>query len=293
MTLPLRHYGATGIAVTALGLGTTRLGNPALDPSQFLAVLDLAVEGGINLIDTAPSYGVAELRLGGWLPGHRDAVVLATKLGYGVPGIEDWTGPCITAGVDQALRRLNTDRIDIAHLHSCPLDVLRREGLIRALEEAKQAGKIRAIAYSGEGDALDYATATGRFDGYMASLNLCDQRVVDEVLPTLGSGGFLAKRPLANAPWRFAECPPDDEARFYWPRWQVLDLPDPGMPWGELAIRFAVWHAGVSAAVVGTANPEHLREDIRWSEQGPLPEDLLAVVREAFRRHDDGWTGVT
>lgn len=292
MTLPLRHYGATGIAVTALGLGTTRLGNPALAPSEFVAVLDLALEGGINLIDTAPSYGVSEVRLGGWLPGHRDAVVLSTKLGYGVPGIEDWTGPCISAGVDQALRRLNTDRIDIAHLHSCPLDVLRHEGLIRALEDARQAGKIRAIAYSGENDALHHAMATGRFDGYMASLNLCDQRVIDEVLPGLAGKGYIAKRPLANAPWRFGECPGDDEAAFYWSRWQALGLPDPGMPWGELAIRFAVWHAGVSAAVVGTVNPEHLREDIRWSEQGPLPDDLVAIARDAFRRHDEGWAGV-
>jgi aryl-alcohol dehydrogenase-like predicted oxidoreductase len=292
VTLPLRAYGATGIRVSALGLGALQIGNPGLDEGTWRAVLDEVLDGGLNLIDSAPAYGLSEVRLGRWLRPHRDALVISTKLGYAVPGVVDWTGPCITAGVDRALGRLDTDRIDIAHLHSCPLDVLRRDDVIRALEDAKRAGKVRAIAYAGENEALRHAIDSGRFDGCMASLNLCDQRVVDETLPRLGGMGFIAKRPLANAPWRFAGYPHEDEARFYWSRWLALGLPDPGMPWGELAIRFAVWHAGVSAAVVGTANPEHLREDIRWSLHGPLPAQVLAGVRDAFRRRDDGWTGV-
>jgi aryl-alcohol dehydrogenase-like predicted oxidoreductase len=291
MTIPPRHYGATDVVVSALGLGAMPLGNPGLGESAVVALLDLAEAAGITLLDTAPSYGVSEERLGRWLRQRRDMFAISTKLGYGVPGIEEWTGPCIAAGVDLALRQLQTDRLDIAHLHSCPLGILQRDDVIRAMEDAKRAGKVLAIAYSGEGDALRYAVQTGRFDGFMASLNLFDQRVIDELLPRLGGKGFIAKRPLANAPWRFSERPRGDYSESYWLRWRKMHLPDPGMPWGEMAIRFAVWHQGVASAIVGTANVDHLRENLMWAARGPLPNTTVAQIRDAFRRHDEDWTG--
>ncbi len=289
--LPARAYGDTGITVSALGLGTIPLGNARLTDREAFDVLDYAEHAGIRLIDTAPSYGVSEPRLGHWLQGRRDAFVISSKLGYGAPGIEDWTGPCITAGVDLALQRLRTDRLDIAHLHSCPLATLQREDILRAIEDAKRAGKVRAIAYSGENEALRYALEAGRFDGVMASLNLFDQRVSREVIPRLGGMGFIAKRPLANAPWRFATLPTGDYCEPYWRRWQTMALDDPGMPWGELALRFAVWHRGVAAAVVGSADTRHLAECVAWVEHGPLPEALVARLCEAFQRCDTGWEG--
>ena len=290
--LPSRTYGHAALSVSALGLGAIQLGEPGVDETQVAALLDAALDAGITLIDTAPGYGQSEARLGAWLARHPDpGLVLSTKLGYGVAGIEDWTGACIAAGVEQALRRLHVERIAIAHLHSCPLDILRREEVIAALEAAKQAGKVGAIAYSGEGEALAYAVETGRFDGYMASLNFLDQRVIEQVLPRLGDRGFIAKRPLANSPWRFAEHPHGDYSEVYWLRWRKMALPDFGMPWGELAIRFAVWHEGVSSAVAGTAHAQHLREIVAWAERGPLPQALVETLRDAFRRHDQDWTG--
>ena len=131
---------------------------------------------------------------------RRDQAVISTKLGYGVAGVADWTGAWITGGVEQALRILRTDRIDIAHLHSCPRAVLERGEVIDALDRAKAAGKLRAIAYSGENEDLDYALACGRFDGLMASLNPFEQRTADRVLPALHGVGFIAKRPVANHP---------------------------------------------------------------------------------------------
>jgi aryl-alcohol dehydrogenase-like predicted oxidoreductase len=291
MTLAIRPYGATGMAISVLGLGTIPLGDRRLTDREADALLDEALAAGITLIDTAPSYGAAEQRLGRWLRGRRDALVISTKLGYAVPGIADWTGPCIAAGVDLALQRLRTDRLDIAHLHSCPLATLCRDDVLSALEAAKQAGKVRAIAYSGDGEALDYALQSGRFDGLMASFNLFDQRVSTEVLPRLGSMGFIAKRPLANAPWRFTAQPIGDYSEVYWQRWQAMNLADPGMPWAELALRFAIWHQGVSGVVVGSAQPEHLRQCVAWAQRGALPEDTLAELRACFERCDRGWVG--
>ncbi len=291
MSIPNRQYGNSDIHLSALGLGAAQLGDSAVDEGSAFALLEFARDAGINFVDTAPSYGRSEERLGRYFAKNPRAFAVSTKLGYGVPGIDDWTGPCIRAGIDLALQRLQIDHIDIAHFHSCPKETLQRDDVIRALEDARQHGKVRAAAYSGEGDALHFAVNCGRFDGFMASLNLFDQRVIDETLPLLHSKGFIAKRPLANAPWRFTHAPIGDYCEPYWHRWQTMQLPEPSMAWGEMATRFAVWQNGVVSAIVGTATIGHLRECLHWAEKGPLGADHLAALRDAFRRNDRDWIG--
>jgi aryl-alcohol dehydrogenase-like predicted oxidoreductase len=290
--IPTRAYGSTGLQLSALGLGAGQLGDERLSEADAEALLLGALDAGVSFIDTAPSYGVSEQRLGRYLGVRRDQAVISTKLGYGVPGIPDWTGPCITAGVEQALRVLRTDRIDIAHLHSCPRVVLEQGEVVDALAQAKQQGKLRAIAYSGENDDLRYALHSHRFDGLMASLNPFEQRVADEVLPSLGGLGFIAKRPVANAPWRFAEQPHGDYSEPYWLRMRAVGMAPPGdMPWGEFALRFTLSVPGVASAVVGTGRLAHLIENVGWAVKGPLPSDLVAAWRARFRERDEGWTG--
>lgn len=286
-----RPYGDTGLVVSALGLGAAQVGDPRLPESEAAALLAAAVDAGINLIDTAPSYGLSEQRIGRHLASRRNDIVLSTKLGYGVEGIDDWTGPCITAGIEQALRVLRTDRIDIAHLHSCPHATLARGDVVAALERAKRDGKIRAMAYSGENDDLAFALSMHRFDGFMASLNLCDQRVIDTTLPRLDGKGFIAKRPSANHPWRFAKAPVGDYCEPYWHRWKAMELSNRGMEWGELAIRFALSIPHVASAIVGTGSVAHLRQNIAWAEAGVLDAAAVDAWRIAFRARDDDWIG--
>jgi len=287
-----RSYGGTGIRVSALGLGAGQLGDERLSEAEAEALLLGAIDAGISLVDTAPSYGVSEPRIGRHLGARRDQVVLSTKLGYGVPDVPDWTGPCITGGVEQALRVLRTDRIDIAHLHSCPREVLERGEVVDALAAAKAAGKLLAIAYSGENEDLRYALDSGRFDGLMASFNPFEQRVADEVLPRLGGTGFIAKRPVANAPWRFADQPRGDYCEPYWLRMRAMGLAPPGeMPWGEFALRFTLSVPGVASAIVGTGRLAHLLENVAWASKGPLDEALVSQWRQRFRERDADWTG--
>jgi aryl-alcohol dehydrogenase-like predicted oxidoreductase len=200
-----RRYGSTDIFINPLGLGAAQIGDAQLDDAEVGILLNAAVDAGINLFDTAPSYGMSEERIGRHLATRRDEVVLSTKLGYGVSGFADWTGPCITAGIEQALKLLRTDYLDIAHFHSCPRQLLEQTDVIDALEAAKRAGKVRAMAYSGENEDLAWAVASGRFDGFMASLNICDQRIVSNTLPAMAGKGFIAKRAVANHPWRFEQ----------------------------------------------------------------------------------------
>jgi aryl-alcohol dehydrogenase-like predicted oxidoreductase len=292
MTIPIRPYGNTGLQLSALGLGAGQLGDERLSERDAEALLLGAIDAGVTLVDTAPSYGVSEPRIGKYLGARRNEVVLSTKLGYGVPGVPDWTGPCITGGVEQALRVLRTDRIDIAHLHSCPREVLERGEVVDALEAAKAAGKLRAIAYSGENEDLAYALACGRFDGLMASLNPFEQRVADAILPKLGGTGFIAKRPVANAPWRFPEQPHGDYSEPYWLRMRAMGMAPPGeMPWGEFALRFTLSVPSVASAIVGTSRLAHLLENVAWAERGPLDAALVAAWRQRFRERDEGWTG--
>ena len=286
-----RPYGETGLLVSVLGLGAGQIGDTRLEESGVASLLNAALDAGITLIDTARSYGCAEERIGRHLAARREDFVISTKLGYGIDGLEDWTGSCITAGIEQALRLLRTDRIDIAHLHSCPRTTLERGEVIAALERARQEGKVRAIAYSGDNDDLAYAVATGRFDGYMASLNICDQRVIDDVLPHISGKGFIAKRPAANHPWRFNEQPVGDYCEEYWLRWRAMQLSSHGRDWGEVAIRFAVSPPRVSSAIIGTRSMRHLKQNIAWAEAGELDADWFGELRAAFRQHDRGWVG--
>lgn len=286
-----RPYGQSGFSVSSLGLGAAQLGNPALGEGDAASLLHAAIDAGVTLIDTAPSYGVSEQRIGRHLGARRGQAVLSTKLGYGVDGIEDWTGPCITAGVERALRVLGTDRIDIAHLHSCPRETLARGDVVDALERARDAGKVRAIAYSGENEDLDFAISMQRFDGFMASLNLFDQRVIDQALPRLGGRGFIAKRPSANHPWRFMQQPAGDYCEPYWLRWQAMQLSPGDLPWGELAIRFALSIPGVASAIVGTGRLGHLQENIGWAAKGRLDDASVAALRDRFRDNDRDWRG--
>lgn len=288
-----RPFGKTGLTVPILGFGGGHIGDPALSEEEVGRLLHGALDLGVTLIDTARSYGLSEERIGRHLSHRRDEFVLSTKVGYGVPGVADWTGPVITAGVDAALGRLRTDRIDIVHLHSCPIETLEQGEVIAALRAAVAAGKVRVAAYSGDNEPLEWAIASGAFGSVELSVNLVDQRGIDRALPRTRERGLgvIAKRPAANAPWRFAERPEAADVALYWERWRSLSL-DPGpYGWTELALRFAAHQEDVHCAIVGTGRLEHLRQNVEQVEKGPLPAEAVAAIRAAFSDHGADWGG--
>jgi aryl-alcohol dehydrogenase-like predicted oxidoreductase len=288
-----RPLGVTGLVVSEIGLGAGSLGGSEIDDATAERLLLGALDLGITLIDTAPSYGRSEVRIGDALraAGRRDDVVLSTKLGYGVPGVPDWTGPCILGGVDAALARLGTDRIDVAHLHSCPVELLARGDVIDALETAVRAGKVRVAAYSGDGDALSWAIESRRFGVVQCSVSLADQRALDRAIPSaleLGLG-VLAKRPLANAAFCSAERPAARDRAIYWDRLRAMALPPPGADPFEYALRFALAQP-VSSVLLGTTRLDHLTAGAIAAALDRLDD---RPARHAFARSDSGWDGVT
>ena len=288
----LRDFGTTGLRVSTLGLGAGQIGDEKLSEAQAARVLHEALALGITFIDTAKGYGLSEERIGRHLSHRRNDFVLSTKVGYGVPDAPDWTSDCVVRGVHMALQTMNTDYIDVVHLHSCPKATLQQGDVVAALEQVKQEGKVRAIAYSGEEEDLHYALSTNRFDSFMMSINLFDQRFIDHGLwnaKTKGAG-IIAKRPIANAPWRFTDRPTGQYCEEYWLRWKHMAL-ESDIPWQELALRFVAYTYGVDTCIVGTTNPMHLRQNASIIEKGKLPDDLVDHIRETFRKHDHGWVG--
>ena len=290
--MELRQFGFTGLKVSALGFGAGHIGDYNADEKSINKILNTAVDLGVNLIDTARGYGASEERIGKFLSHRRNEIILSTKVGYDIPGYKNWTYDCVIAGVNEALKRLCTDYIDIVHLHSCTKDVLMNDGVIDALEKAREEGKIKVAAYSGENEHLAYALESGRFGSLQTSINIADQRNLDSLLPRskVKGLGVIAKRPAANAAWRFKELPAGMYAEEYWHRLKRMNLHH-HFNLQEIALRFATFTWGVDSVIVGTNNITHLKENVKLIEKGPLSYDLYYEIRNAFKQNDINWVG--
>jgi aryl-alcohol dehydrogenase-like predicted oxidoreductase len=285
-----RTFGSSTLEVSVLGFGAGHVGGDDLSEDEAGTLLNAALDLGINLIDTARGYGLSEERIGRHLAHRRDDFVLSTKGGYGVDGVQDWTGEVITKGIERALRVMRTDHIDIFHLHSCPVETLQREDILGALDEAKRSGWVRCIAYSGENEALAMAVQSGYFDSVQCSVNLFDQRSLWTLL-TQTNLGVIAKRPIANAAWQFSERPVGQYAEPYWERMKAMKLEPQGGDWLELALRFSAFVPGVSSIIVGTGKLANLKRNLELVSRGALPEWEVERWRGAFQTHDQGWIG--
>ncbi len=286
-------FGETGLTVSRLGLGLGAVGDARVSEREAEALLRGALDLGVRFFDAAPSYGAAEERVGRYLARRKDGFVLSTKGGYGAEGAADWTGAAIIRGVDQALARMRLETIDVFHLHSCPLETLRRHDVLAGLEAVRLTGKVRVAAYSGENEELAWALGSGAFGSLQCSVNVFDQRALAHIVPRAAEAGLgvVGKRPLGNAPWRFKERPVGNYADTYWQRMQAMGLDPQPLDWPTLALRFAAHAPGVSTVVVGTRSLEHLRAAAAAVAQGPLDRERSEALTGAFREHDDGWRG--
>ncbi|MBD3673207.1 MAG: aldo/keto reductase [Planctomycetaceae bacterium] len=171
-SLPRRPLGNTGLEVSAIGFGSFKIGRnegikyptgyelPSDEECSHL--LDGILDLGINLIDTAPAYGIAEERLGQLLGKRREEIVLSSKVGERfVDGesIYEFGADAVTQSVEESLRRLKTDHLDLLliHSHGDDLHILNETDTVAAMQVLKLAGKVRAIGLSGK--TVEGATA--------------------------------------------------------------------------------------------------------------------------------------
>jgi len=295
-----RPFGRTGLNVSAIGFGGAAIWHApgekgGVEEGDVNELLNTMLDSGVTLIDTAGMYGLSEERIGKAIASRREEFVLSSKCGVDPHMSEDWSAAAITTSIDRSLQLLNTDRIDIMHLHSCSMDVLRKGEAIEALHRAVEAGKVVHAAYSGDNEELLWAVESGHFQSIQTSLNICDQRSLDRALPhcELNGLGVIIKRPLANAFWRFQEQPKGEYCEEYWKRAKAMNLSPEPMSWEEVFLRFAAFQIGVCSIIIGTRSASHFQRNVELLKKGPLPPEQVASLRQLFKEHDRGWTGQT
>jgi aryl-alcohol dehydrogenase-like predicted oxidoreductase len=289
-----RKFGKNNFEVSVLGFGAGHIGSNNLSDSEAGRLLNFALDNGVNLFDTARGYGLSEERIGRFLSHRRNEFILSTKVGYDIPGYKNWTYDIIIAGIDAALKKLRTEYIDIVHLHSCPKNTLMEGEVIDALEKARSEGKLKVAAYSGDNENLDYAVHCGRFGGIQTSVNVTDQRNLDDLVPKAKENGMgvIAKRPVANALWKYSGQPLGSYAEEYWLRWNKMNMNFDIEP-QELFIRFSAFTPGVDSAIIGTSSTDHLMTALNAVDKGELPEEIAREIRNRFAENDNNWTGRT
>src|ERR1700722_17719827 len=135
-------FGKTHLEVSPLGFGGAPIGYLATDQARISRILNLLVDAGVNLIDTASGYPNSESAIAKAV-GHRRAnLVLVSKCGNNLPDLtgERWSADLISRTVDRSLRLLNTDHLDAMLLHSCDLATLKKGEALGALVKAKRSG---------------------------------------------------------------------------------------------------------------------------------------------------------
>ena len=288
------NLGNTGLEVTRLGLGLAEISRQERSGVVVSAeqVLDAALDGGINFLDTAACYSSTEELIGRTVARRRDEYILASKCGHAVGEAtgDSWTSEVVAESIDRSLVRMDTDHLDLIQLHSCSLDILKRGEVIEPLLAAKQAGKTRFVGYSGDNEAAEWAVASGIFDTLQTSFNLVDQSARKGLLAQAKEKGMgiIIKRPVANGVWR-KDGSPHSYADEYAKRAEAMGRlrPVPGAPEDPvlLAVGFVYAHPEVETAIVGTHNPAHLVSNIEMVEKH-LPIDDEAV-KELYRRFDE------
>ena len=295
-----RRFGQTDMSVTVLGFGGAEIGFEKAEPDAVARLLNQALDAGLNVIDTAECYLQSEELIGQAVSSRRSDFYLFTKCGHPEkPGVGDWRPDSLLRSIERSLRRLKTDRVDLVQLHSCSEEELRKGDVVEAVRRAREKGYTRYIGYSGDGSAARYAIECGAFDTLQTSVSIADQEAIDLTLPLARQSqiGVIAKRPVANVVWRYAEKPDNSYHLPYWERIQKLGYDFLG---GDLsagvatALRFTLSVPGVQTAIVGTARPGRWRDNAASLEAGALSTAEFEAIRSRWRAvAEPSWKGQT
>jgi aryl-alcohol dehydrogenase-like predicted oxidoreductase len=307
-----RILGRTGLRVSAVGLGTmVHAGHfGPMDDRESLSAIQTAMDLGVNFIDTSDAYGAgySETLLGQALRGKRDRIILATKGGNVMVGPDrgkrNFTPDYISHVLDESLKRLQTDYVDLYQLHNPTVDVIERGDVWQVLERAKQAGKIRHYGVSintvEEGIA---AVNGGRSDTIQLEYNLLAQEPAEKIFPLAQKAdvGIIARVPLRRGiltgkltvaddgrfqgedvrarsfrgePFR-RELAKAEQLRF------LLD--GDVQTFAQAAIAFCLAHPAVGTTIPGARNAQQMRENAAGAN--------VTISPASLKRVDELWRG--
>ncbi|MDT8914711.1 aldo/keto reductase [Amycolatopsis sp. PS_44_ISF1] len=305
-----RPLGRTGIQVSVYALGTMMFGpygNP--DPDACARIVHRALDGGINVIDSADVYGDGESErvLGRALRGRRDDVVLATKFNGPMgsdPNRQGCSRRWIVSAVEGSLRRLGVDHIDLYQAHH-PEPGTDVEETLGALTELLRSGKVRAIGHSNlpaaeivEAQWVAERRGLARFRAEQPHYSILNRGIEREVLPVCERYGLgvLVWSPLAMGllagRLRRGNAETASPGRLHWARRHLTDerkldavealavvAEQSGLPLPHLALAFATAHPAVTSAILGPRTPDQL-DELLAGAGAALSDEVLDRIDE-------------
>jgi aryl-alcohol dehydrogenase-like predicted oxidoreductase len=297
--------GRTGLRVSVMGMGgggPSRLGQRENKPAaESVAILQAALDAGVNFIDTAEAYDTEDI-VGQAIAGRdRDALVISTKK-------STWQGISpddVRASLDNSLKRLGTDYVDVYHLHGvAPKDYHRlRDEIVPVLEDLRSAGKIRFIGITEafnsdkQHETLRFALQDDCWEVMMIGFNILNQTAREMILQpamqqNIGTLIMFAVRLALSKPERLRETVAELIERGELDA-NEIDVANPlGFVLGDggavsvpdAAYRFCRYEPGAHVILSGTGSLDHLRENIASLQRPPLPETTVERLRRLFAR---------
>ncbi|MHB1306933.1 MAG: aldo/keto reductase [Limisphaerales bacterium] len=296
-TLPTRPLGKTGLQLPVLSFGASSLGAEfrSVRIEEALASVRVALECGLNFIDTSPFYGrgISEVLLGFALQDiPRDSYTLCTKLGRYDGAHFDFSARRVVESVDVSLHRLRTDHLDIVLCHDIEFVPMQQivDVTLPALRRVQQSGKVRFIGFSGYPQKIFRFICDQTDVDCVLSYNqytLQNTRFAEETVPYLKAKGVgimnagpFSARLLTNAPLpAWLKEPESVKAAA---RKAAEHCAQRGVDLAKLALQFSLSHPDIATTISGSANPTNIRNWAAWAAE-PLDEQLLAEVFEIFR----------
>lgn len=321
-----RQLGNSRITIGEVGLGCWQFGGDfgPMETDTALAVLKTAVEKGITFFDTADVYGAgrSEELIGRFLKETGAAVTVATKFGRGPDVFPDnYTKAALRKAVQNSLKRLGVDAIDLLQLHCIPFNVLKKGEVFQWLGEIRKEGLIKYFGASVESveEALFCLEQEG-LRSLQVIFNIYRQKMITELFPKAQDKGvgIIVRLPLASgllsgkfsAATRFAETDHRnynrDGQRFNvgetfagLPFEKGVALTDalkkylpPGLTMAQTALRWILDHDAISVIIPGASSPEQVRANAAASKLDKLPAELHDALKKFYlenvRRHIRG-----
>jgi L-galactose dehydrogenase len=294
-----RSLGRTGLSVSVLSFGASSLGGVfrPTDDAEAIRAVHVALDLGMNFIDVSPYYGAtrAETVLGRALRGvARDRYVLATKVGQYGDGVFDFSAARVRRSLDESCARLGVENIDLLQCHDIEFADLNQivNETLPALVQLREAGRIGHVGITGLPLKVFPAVLDRVGPGVVETvLSFCryelNDTALDSLLPYLqakGVGvinasptgmGLLTERGVPS--WH-----PAPPAMIAGAQRAVDYCRSVGVDIVKLAVQFCVAHPGIATTLIGSANPENIRKNIRYANE-PIDFELMAKVLELLK----------
>ncbi|WP_437185760.1 aldo/keto reductase [Planctomicrobium sp. SH668] len=285
-----KKLGQTGLEVTQLGFGSMGLrgartwGVRVVEDDHAERILNQVLDSGINFIDTAPDYGAAEERIGRFISHRRGEFILATKCGCDpiqhanqLEIVHVWTPGVLERNIESSLIRMRTDYIDLLQFHGGDADQLEKLGLIELLHDFQRQGVVRYLGASSSLPQLSRFIELGIFDVVQVPYS-CLAPQHDAIMKQAAAqgAGVIIRGGIAQGG-------PDAEIQRehlnrVWNQAGLNEILPAEMTRAEFILRSTLSHPACSTTIVGTANEQHLKENVEAAMKGPLSDELVTEI---------------